>query len=172
MANTTGPTVTVDGQALRQVLVALVGQPHHIRELQATRSLHKLGYPNPIDILIEQFNAAVGPQAPKPSPAAQGDALTQAARDVLAERQRQISAEGWTPEHDDEHLPGELSLAAASYVCADEGDAPPAIWPWDWSWWKPRDRRRNLVKSGALVLAELERVDRADAARAAQEGRP
>lgn len=107
----------------------------------------------------------------QPSPAAQGDALTQAARDVLAERQRQISAEGWTPEHDDEHLPGELSLAAASYVCADEGDAPPAIWPWDWSWWKPRDRRRNLVKSGALVLAELERVDRADAARAAQEGK-
>lgn len=74
MANTTGPTVTVDGQALRQVLVALVGQPHHIRELQATRSLHKLGYPNPIDILIEQFNAAVEPQPPQPSPAAQGDA--------------------------------------------------------------------------------------------------
>lgn len=68
MANTTGPTVTVDGQALRQVLVALVGQPHHIRELQATRSLHKLGYPNPIDILIEQFNAAVEPQPPQPSP--------------------------------------------------------------------------------------------------------
>lgn len=71
MANTTGPTVTVDGQALRQVLVALVGQPHHIRELQATRSLHKLGYPNPIDVLIEQFNAAVEPQPPQPSPAAQ-----------------------------------------------------------------------------------------------------
>lgn len=109
--------------------------------------------------------------APQTSPAAQGDALTQAARDVLAERQRQISVEGRTPGLDDEHLPGVLALAAASYVCADEGDAPPAIWPWDWSWWKPRDRRRNLVKSGALVLAELERMDRAGAARAAQEGK-
>ena len=94
--------------------------------------------------------------------------LTEAARDVLNERQRQISVEGWTPEYDDkEHLPNELALAAASYVCADEQDAPPAIWPWDWSWWKPSDRRRNLVKSGALILAEIERLDRA-AARSAQ----
>lgn len=51
------PTVTVDGQALRQVLVALTGPGHLIRELQATRSLHTLGHPNPIDILLEQFNA-------------------------------------------------------------------------------------------------------------------
>lgn len=88
--------------------------------------------------------------------------LTQAARDVLAERQRQIDVEGWTPEHDDtEHLPDELALAAASYVCADEGDAPPAIWPWDWKWWKPKSRRRNLVKAAALILAEIERLDRA-----------
>lgn len=102
--------------------------------------------------------------APQAAPVAQGDALTPAARDVLAERQRQISTEGWTSEHDDkEHLPGELALAAASYVCADEQDAPPAIWPWDWSWWKPRDRRSNLVKSGALILAEIERIDRSQA---------
>ena len=96
--------------------------------------------------------------------------MTEAARDVLTERQRQISVEGWTPEHDDkERLPDELALAAASYVCADEQNAPPAIWPWDWSWWKPSDRRRNLVKSGALILAEIERLDRA-AARATKEG--
>ncbi|WP_423454343.1 hypothetical protein [Ottowia sp. VDI28] len=99
------------------------------------------------------------------------DALTKAAKDVLAERLRQINVEGWTPDHDDEeHLPDELALAAASYVCADAGDAPPAIWPWDRNWWKPRDRRRNLVKSGALILAELERLDRAGA-RAQQEGK-
>ena len=89
-----------------------------------------------------------------------GDSLNQVAQDVLSERRRQIEAEGWTPEHDDHHLPNELSLAAASYVCADEGDAPPAIWPWDWSWWKPKDRRRNLVKAAALILAEIERMDR------------
>ena len=84
----------------------------------------------------------------------------QAVHDVLAERRRQIEAEGWTPEHDDHHLPNELALAAASYVCADEGDVPLVIWPWDWSWWKPKDRRRNLVKAGALILAEIERLDR------------
>lgn len=89
-------------------------------------------------------------------------ALTDAARDVLAERQRQISEEGWTTDHDDhEHLPGELALAAASYVCADEDDPPPAIWPWDCGWWKPKDRRRNLVRAGALILAEIELTDRA-----------
>lgn len=93
-------------------------------------------------------------------------AISQASQDVLAERRRQIETEGWTPEHDDEHLPGELALAAASYVCADEGEAPPAIWPWDWAWWKPESRRRNLVKAAALILAEIERLDRAEAAKA------
>ncbi len=97
-----------------------------------------------------------------PAPAVpQAEPMTQAAQDVLAERRRQIEVEGWTPEHDDaEHLPDELALAAASYICADEGDAPPAIWPWDRAWWKPSTPRRNLVKAGALILAEIERLDR------------
>jgi len=55
-------TVTVSADALSRVLVALIGPPHRIRELQATRSLHKLGFPNPIDILIEQYNAAAALQ--------------------------------------------------------------------------------------------------------------
>lgn len=90
-------------------------------------------------------------------------ALSAAARDVLAERRRQIGAEGWTQEHDDEHSTQELAFAAACYATADEGDAPPAVWPWHLSWWKPTDRRRNLVKAGALILAEIERLDRAGA---------
>jgi hypothetical protein len=28
-------------------------------------------------------------------------------------------------------------------------------------WWKPTNRRRDLVKAGALILAEIERLDRA-----------
>lgn len=99
----------------------------------------------------------------------EAEAITAAARDVLGERRRQIETEGWTPEHDDHHLPNELALAAASYVCADEGDAPPAIWPWDWSWWKPKDRRRNLVKAGALILAEIERLDRIQPTKGAEQ---
>ncbi|WP_284459713.1 hypothetical protein [Cupriavidus campinensis] len=93
---------------------------------------------------------------------------TSAARDVLAERQRQIGAEGWTPEHDDEHIPGTLSQAAGCYIewngyeqsVVPEG-AIPINWPWAADWWKPKDERRNLVRAGALILAEIERLDRA-----------
>lgn len=88
--------------------------------------------------------------------------ITQAWTDVLAERARQIEAEGWTPEHDDaEHVAGELALAACCYCVADEGDAPPAVWPWALGWWKPKSRRRNMVRAAALLLAEIEREDRA-----------
>ncbi|MEB3421767.1 hypothetical protein VK682_24660 [Salipiger manganoxidans] len=43
------------------------------------------------------------------------------------------------------------------------------LWPWDRKWWKPTTPRRDLVKAGALIVAEIERLDRA-ALRAAQEG--
>lgn len=84
--------------------------------------------------------------------------------DIAAERQRQIEVEGWSPEHDDEHTNGELADAAACYA----GDkrqfntAAPTNWPWSQGWWKPADRRRNLVKAGALIVAEIERLDRAN----------
>lgn len=100
----------------------------------------------------------------RPAPVA-GDAQTAAARDVLAERQRQISVEGWTPEHDDRHTTGALATAAGCYamftLAYPPGD-PVSFWPWSTSWWKPSDEsRRNLVKAGALILAEIERLDRA-----------
>lgn len=91
--------------------------------------------------------------------------LTQAARDVLAERKRQIQVEGWTPEHDDVHTGRKLARAAACYAIADgsftPGLTPPLAWPWDHSWFKPRDARSNYVRAGALILAEIERLDRA-----------
>lgn len=97
-------------------------------------------------------------------PPAGCDALTNAARDVLAERQRQISTEGWTPAHDDAHADEQLARAAVCYALP-QGDyeipEPPEFWPWDAAWWKPGDRRRELVKAGALILAEIERLDRA-----------
>lgn len=92
---------------------------------------------------------------------AQRLSMTDATRDVLAERRRQVEAEGWTSEHDGLHSTQELAFAAACYATADAGDPPPAVWPWRLSWWKPTDRRRNLVKAGALILAEIERLDRA-----------
>lgn len=94
--------------------------------------------------------------------------LSQAAQDVLAERQRQISAEGWTPEHDDDHGDGEIAAAAATYAlaasrCFAEQQPYHQTWPWDAGWWKPTTARRDLVKAAALILAEIERLDRADA---------
>lgn len=92
--------------------------------------------------------------------------ISQAVNDVLTERIRQVAKEGWTPEHDDEHKDGQLAAAAASYAVASTSPGvfhqnfPPALWPWNLQWWKPGDRRRMLVKAGALILAEIERVDR------------
>lgn len=90
---------------------------------------------------------------------------TAAAHDVLAERLRQVSVEGWTSEHDDEYQHGSLASAAgcyAMYTLAYPAGDPHPNWPWDKAWWKPSDdRRRNLVKAGALILAEIERIDRA-----------
>lgn len=110
-----------------------------------------------------------------------------AAEDVLSERKRQVEREGWTPEHDDAYTEYELAWAAITYAmaaCADSAEravmdqfgdhsaTPGRInenWPWDWKWWKPKDRRRDLVRSAALIIAEIERLDRA-AAPAKQEG--
>jgi hypothetical protein len=87
-------------------------------------------------------------------------AATRAERDVLAERRRQVEREGMTQSHDDAYLADELPLAACCYCVADEGDAPPAVWPWATKWWKPKDRRSNMVRAAALLLADIERVDR------------
>lgn len=101
--------------------------------------------------------------------------------EILAERVRQTRAEGWTPEHDDAHANGELARAAACYAHvaamrdtnraieidnASRGTHADAIviarsWPWQWTWWKPKDRRRDLVRAAALIVAEIERLDRA-----------
>lgn len=93
---------------------------------------------------------------------------SKAARDVLAERARRIEAEGWTAEHDAMHDNGELSAAAVAYIIHGQswetqvtGGVPlPTRWPWHLRFWKPTNRRRDLVKAGALILAEIERLDR------------
>mgnify|MGYP003575047526 CR=1 FL=1 len=83
---------------------------------------------------------------------------------IAAERQRQIEVEGWTPDHDDKHGNGELAKAAACYAMGQPLSLAKTgwkIWPWEARWWKPdASRRRNLVKAGALIVAEIERLDR------------
>jgi hypothetical protein len=91
---------------------------------------------------------------------------------IAAERKRQIEAEGWTPDHDAAHCDGSLAIAAAVYAIPDnrlirktrdDGSAGvPTMWPWDAAWWKPspHDRVRELVKAGALIAAEIDRLQR------------
>ncbi|WP_370193275.1 MULTISPECIES: hypothetical protein [Aurantimonas] len=96
---------------------------------------------------------------------------------IAAERQRQVEQEGWTAEHDDRNEPGDLARAAACYAAhaamPDKGrdylQGVPLDWPtrWDWKWWKPKDRRADLVRAGALIAAEIDRLDRLAKARGA-----
>lgn len=110
--------------------------------------------------------------------------LTPALVDVMNERRRQQEKEGWTPEHDDQHDDFSLAKAASVYfACASAGTADRAVmdefglrgtpgelqklWPlsWDIAWLKPKSRRQDLVRGVALGLAEIERIDRAEAAK-------
>lgn len=102
--------------------------------------------------------------------------FSRAATDVLAERQRQIDTEGWSVESDDRYTSGELALAAGNYIGAttfrlhgldpltqrDNGGVFTGWhkWPWSPEWWKPTNHRSDLVKAAALLLAEIERIDR------------
>lgn len=98
--------------------------------------------------------------------------MSKALDDIIAERKRQIEVEGWTPNHDDAcHNNGELALAGAAYALHAGSvmypmdktgfpDIPPTFWTWHKRWWKPSTPRRDLVKAAALILAEIERIDR------------
>lgn len=93
---------------------------------------------------------------------------------IAEERQRQINDEGWTPEHDDQHVENELANAAATYAmdsdcrealmniydCKLTGIPP--TWPWEDEWYKPTpdNRIKELVKAGALIAAEIDRLNR------------
>lgn len=84
---------------------------------------------------------------------------------IAAERQRQIEEEGWTPEHDAQHVASEMVRAAIGYAyVALHGNAntfPDPLWPWPAAWWKPSDSpERNLEKAGALIAAEIDRLER------------
>lgn len=90
--------------------------------------------------------------------------------EIAAERERQKSVEGWTADHDDRHHREEMAEAAACYamprytrrltMAGIGDDVLSRIWPWDTKWWKPDTRRRDLIKAGALIVAEIDRLDR------------
>lgn len=86
---------------------------------------------------------------------------------LVRERRRQIHSEGFKPERDDAYTADELARAAAVYAMPDEVYqvvyvATGQLWPWSSYWLKRRDRRSDLIKAGALIIAELERIMRAE----------
>ena len=91
---------------------------------------------------------------------------------IAAERKRQIEVEDWTAKHAANHVrPEALALAAACYAMPEEVRDHRAdreallsrwegLWPWAVSWWKPGPTRiRDLEKAGALIAAEIDRLE-------------
>ena len=90
------------------------------------------------------------------------------AQEITEERLRQVEVEGYSLAHDDAHRHGELAMAAAALASFStysdarrRGHRPLAspLWPAGWLF-KPKDRRRDLIRAGALIVAEIERLDR------------
>lgn len=93
---------------------------------------------------------------------------------IAAERARQTGEEPWTSEHDDEHRRGELADAAVAYLDRDARrwpfgyvtDGPDGhgstggVWVRGRPKLTPDDRVRELVKAGALIAAEIDRLER------------
>lgn len=81
---------------------------------------------------------------------------------VIQERRRQIAVEGFDAEHDDCHTNKELARAAVCYAVPTGFYPGGGIWPFEESWFKPTGDKKDIVRAIALLLAELERILRAE----------
>jgi hypothetical protein len=97
---------------------------------------------------------------------------------IAEERRRQIEELGYTPENDDKYTDGELAAAACVYadfanyhgsfdLMDGSGKASVLIqrdfkWPFEVSdlHLTPEDRVTELKKAGAMIAAEIDRVNR------------
>jgi hypothetical protein len=95
---------------------------------------------------------------------------TQGGAELIAEeRQRQITEEGWSAEHDDAWIGRELVFAAICYIAhylnkyfrnALIAHIVDTLWPWRKQYWKPSHDIAILKKAGALIAAEIDRLQR------------
>ncbi|HZF69380.1 hypothetical protein [Sulfuricurvum sp.] len=94
---------------------------------------------------------------------------------VKAEREKQITKHGYTPEHDDEHIDGSIADAGACYGSNQENlwkddytnlhNGTPGLdllWPWEPKYFKKEDhdRKQQLIIGAAFYMAEYERIIR------------
>lgn len=107
---------------------------------------------------------------------------------ISEERNRQVTEEGYDWRRDADYYKEELALAAAVYAipldwrdvkAGNQGhtNLQRILWPWEWKYFKPvytiggnstvepigqsiEDRIRELSKAGALIAAEIDRLQR------------
>lgn len=98
--------------------------------------------------------------------------LTHGSKLVVDERNRQVSEERWTAEHDAQWVKGQLVWAAIAYamLAALAGALIPSnvrlmkslkpldLWPWSTEWFKPKGYVRTLTMAAALLTAEIDRI--------------
>lgn len=94
--------------------------------------------------------------------------MTKATDAITAERERQITEEGYDAAHDRMHG-HQLMAAAMCYLTVASHPHPsdltraPIGWPWAERYWKPGGGcTRNLVKAGALIAAALDSMTEGD----------
>lgn len=82
--------------------------------------------------------------------------------EIIAERKRQIHDKGYTSESDDAHTNNELIDAAIAYCTSAKKETAAAkeCWPLALEHFKPSEERRDIIKAIALLIAEVERIDR------------
>lgn len=78
---------------------------------------------------------------------------------IRKERIRQIEEEGYDASHDFSEPLDSIIAAAISYAMHDiDHEEAEAWWQRDLKFWKPRDRKRNLIRAGALIAAALDKM--------------
>jgi hypothetical protein len=91
---------------------------------------------------------------------------------IRQERNRQIK-KGFDSQHDDQEVNEELARAAAVYVMperyrnieisslpVDERNLTRVFWPYREEFKMSSNRRKDLIKAAALIVAEIERINR------------
>lgn len=86
---------------------------------------------------------------------------------IAAERERQTVVHGWDPVNDAAYTRSQLPKAAICYAlhAMKQFGGVPFLWPFPARWWKPTEPIRDLVKAGALIAAEIDRLQHAEETR-------